>query len=69
MLVVLPFLAGTLQRQFTRWITGNYKLLTRFSGAILVFIAVFGIVTEVLPISSECENDDYRHSTKPSSGM
>ncbi|MBK8032159.1 MAG: hypothetical protein IPK17_22310, partial [Chloroflexi bacterium] len=50
-LVVLPFLAGTLQRQFTRWITGNYKLLTRFSGAILVFIAVFGIVTEVLPES------------------
>lgn len=48
-LVVLPFLAGTLQRQFTRWITGNYKLLTRFSGMLLIFIAVFGVVTEVLP--------------------
>jgi cytochrome c-type biogenesis protein len=48
-LVVLPFLAGAVQRQFTRWVTDHYKLLTRFSGVILIFIAILGIVTEVLP--------------------
>ncbi|MDX2160422.1 MAG: cytochrome c biogenesis protein CcdA [bacterium] len=48
-LVVLPFLAGALQRRFTRWITTHYKPLTRFSGVLLIFIAVLGILTEVLP--------------------
>lgn len=48
-LVVLPFLASALQRRFTRWLTGNYQLLTRFSGILLIGIALLGIVTEVIP--------------------
>lgn len=48
-LVVLPFLAGVLQQRFTRWVTGNYQLLTRFSAILLIGIALLGIVTEVIP--------------------
>lgn len=48
-LVVLPFLTSALQRQLTRWLARRYKLLTRLSGVTLILIAVFGIVTEVLP--------------------
>lgn len=48
-LVVLPFLTGALQRQLTRWLARRYKLLTRLSGVTLILIAVFGMVTEVLP--------------------
>ena len=48
-LVLLPFIAGPLQRRFTRWMTGNYKLLTRASGALLIAIGLFGIVVDVVP--------------------
>ncbi len=48
-LVLLPLLTAPFQRHFTRWLTANYKLLTRFSGALLVAIGLLGIYTEVLP--------------------
>lgn len=48
-LVVLPFLANALQQRFTRAITGNYQLLTRFSGVLLIGIALLGFMTEVVP--------------------
>lgn len=43
MLVVLPFLAMSLQRRFTGWLTVNYKLLTRFSGLLLLAIGLLGL--------------------------
>jgi len=48
-LVLLPLLASPFQRHFSQWMTANYKLLTRFSGALLVAIGCFGIFAEVLP--------------------
>lgn len=48
-LVLLPLLAAPFQRHFTRWMTANYQLLTRFSGALLLAIGSFGIYAEVLP--------------------
>lgn len=48
-LVLLPLLTAPFQRHFTRWMTANYKLLTRFSGALLLAIGIFGIYAEVLP--------------------
>lgn len=48
-LVLLPLLTTPFQRYFTRWITANYKLLTRFSGALLLAIGLFGVYAEVLP--------------------
>jgi len=48
-LVLLPLLATPFQRGFTRWMSANYQLLTRFSGALLLAIGLFGIYVEVLP--------------------
>lgn len=48
-LVLLPLLTTPFQKNFTRWMTANYKLLTRFSGALLVLIGIFGLYAEVLP--------------------
>lgn len=48
-LVLLPLLTTPFQRHFTRWMTANYRLLTRFSGALLLAIALFGLYAEVLP--------------------
>jgi len=48
-LVFLPLLALPLQRRFTAWLTTHYGLLTRVSGVLLVFIALYGIFTEVIP--------------------
>lgn len=48
-LVLLPFIALPFQRRFTKWMTSNYKLLTRVSGALLIGIGVFGFFAEVLP--------------------
>lgn len=48
-LVVLPFAAMPLQRRFTRWTGQNYKMLTRFSGVLLIAIGVFGLVVDVAP--------------------
>jgi cytochrome c-type biogenesis protein len=48
-LVLLPFLAMPLQRRFTSWMTRNYGVLTRFSGALLVIIGLVGVTVDLLP--------------------
>lgn len=48
-LVLLPLITLPFQRHFTRWLTSNYALLTRFSGVLLVLIGIFGLYTDVLP--------------------
>jgi cytochrome c-type biogenesis protein len=48
-LVLLPFAAAPLQRRFTRWLTQNHTLLTRFSGVLLILIGLVGIVYDWLP--------------------
>ncbi len=48
-LVLLPFIALPLQKQFTRWMTQRYGLLTRVSGVLLVAIGLFGIWVDLLP--------------------
>ena len=48
-LVVLPFVAMRVQRQFTSWLTAHHTLLNRLSGLLLIIIGVFGIWTEVIP--------------------
>jgi len=48
-LIVLPLIALPLQRRFTGWTTGNYKMLTRVSGMLLVAIGIFGIVFDLAP--------------------
>ena len=48
-LVLLPFIAMPLQRQFTRWMTQNYKLLTQVSGVLLISIGLLGIFVDLVP--------------------
>lgn len=48
-LVLLPFAAAPLQRRFTRWMTQNYTLLNRISGALLVLMGIWGIIFDLLP--------------------
>jgi len=48
-LIVLPFIAMPLQRRFTGWATGNYKLLTRLSGALLLAIGLLGVFYDLVP--------------------
>ncbi len=48
-LVLLPLIAAPFQHRFTRWMTQNYKLLTRLSGALLVGIGMLGIFADLLP--------------------
>jgi cytochrome c-type biogenesis protein len=48
-LVVLPFVAMSFQRRFTRWMGQNYKTLTRFSGLLLIGIGLLGIYADLLP--------------------
>jgi cytochrome c-type biogenesis protein len=48
-LVVLPFIAGSAQRSFTRWLTQHSGQLARVSGVLLVIIAIIGITQDVLP--------------------
>lgn len=47
-LVLLPILAVPAQRHLTRWLAGNYSLLTRAAGLVLVGIGAFGAWTEFL---------------------
>jgi cytochrome c-type biogenesis protein len=47
-LVLLPFIAAPFQRRFTRWLTQNYKLLTRVSWALLEGSGVLGIFADLL---------------------
>lgn len=51
-LLLLPLLALPVQRRFTGWLNQNHVLLTRVSGALLLVIGVFGMITEVLPNSN-----------------
>jgi cytochrome c-type biogenesis protein len=48
-LVLLPMLAQPVQRNFTGWMTRNYRALTIASGALLVVIGIFGFAVEVVP--------------------
>ncbi len=48
-LALLPLLAQPFQRQFTQWTTRHYRVMTAFSGALLVAIGVVGFVLEVAP--------------------
>lgn len=48
-LVLLPLIAAPAQRRLTGWLTRNYSLLGRVSGALLLAIGLFGIWAEVLP--------------------
>jgi cytochrome c-type biogenesis protein len=48
-LIALPLIAVPVQRRFTGWTTGNYKLVTRLSGVLLVFIGLLGIVYDLAP--------------------
>ena len=48
-LIVLPLIAMPMQRRFTGWATGNYKLLTRLSGALLLAIGPLGVVYDLAP--------------------
>lgn len=45
-LVFLPLVATAFQRKFTKWMTQNYKLMTRFSGVLLIIIGIFGYVAD-----------------------
>ncbi|MDJ0755887.1 MAG: cytochrome c biogenesis protein CcdA [Ardenticatenaceae bacterium] len=47
-LVLLPFIAGTLQRRFIGWMTANVTLLNRVSGGLLIAIGLFGIYADLL---------------------
>jgi cytochrome c-type biogenesis protein len=48
-LVLLPLVTAPFQRHFTRWLTGNYRRLTRVSGLLLLAIGIFGIYADLLP--------------------
>jgi cytochrome c-type biogenesis protein len=48
-LLVLPLLAVPFQRRFVGFLTRHHLLMTRLSGALLVAVGVFGIITELLP--------------------
>lgn len=48
-LVALPLLAAPAQRHMTRWLVGQYGLLTRAAGVLLIGIGVFGAWAEILP--------------------
>ena len=48
-LIVLPLVALPMQRRFTGWTTGNYRLLTRLSGVLLVAIGLLGVVYDLAP--------------------
>jgi cytochrome c biogenesis protein CcdA len=45
-LVALPLLAGARQRQVTGWLTRNHRTVTLASGALLVAVAIVGLVVE-----------------------
>lgn len=48
-LVVLPFFAMSVQRQFTGWLNEHHLLLTRVSGVLLLLVGLIGIYTELVP--------------------
>ena len=48
-LVVLPLVAAPFQKRTTKWLTQNYKLLTRISGVMLLLIGIYGFWKEIIP--------------------
>jgi cytochrome c-type biogenesis protein len=50
-LVLLPLIALPLQRRFVSWLSANHLLLTRASGVLLIAVGLFGIITELLPLT------------------
>jgi cytochrome c-type biogenesis protein len=48
-LLVLPMLAEPIQRRIIGWLTTHHDALNRASGALLVAIGIFGILTEITP--------------------
>ena len=48
-LVVLPFLAGPLQRAITRFLTSHHRGIEITSALMLVTIAIIGIRSDVIP--------------------
>ncbi len=48
-LLLLPLIAQPMQRRFTRWLTSNSGVLTRFSGVLLIAIGIWGIINDLLP--------------------
>ena len=48
-LVLMPFVAQTLQRRFTSWMTVNANRLAQASGVLLILIGIVGIYTDLLP--------------------
>lgn len=48
-LAALPWFAQADQRRLTGFLTRRHRLLERFSGLLLLAIAAWGVVTEVLP--------------------
>lgn len=48
-LVLLPWIAASAQRRWTSWMTRHHTALSRVAGLVLLAIAGWGIVTEVLP--------------------
>ena len=48
-LLLLPLIAQPMQRRFTRWMTSNSGVLTRFSGVLLIAIGIWGIINDLLP--------------------
>ena len=48
-LLLLPVIAQPMQRRFTRWLTSNSGVLTRFSGVLLIAIGIWGIINDLLP--------------------
>lgn len=48
-LVVLPLVAAPFQKRTTKWLTQNYKLLTRVSGVMLLLIGIYGFWKEIIP--------------------
>lgn len=45
-LLFLPLVATSFQRKFTGWMTRNYKLMTQFSGVLLIIIGIFGYIAD-----------------------
>jgi cytochrome c biogenesis protein CcdA len=48
-LVLLPPIAAPAQQDVTRWLVGQYGLMTRAAGVLLIGIGLFGAWAEILP--------------------
>lgn len=48
-LLVLPLIALPIQRRIVSWLSNHHDVLTHASGALLVAVGIFGIITELWP--------------------